>query len=244
MYNLKEGAIIVADSHFSLKKQQFLKFLEYINLLENKPSQLIFLGDNFDLLIGQIEEHKYKYHSIIKLINRLSNEIEIIYFEGNHDYNIANLFPNLDVIPIQKQPLLFKDGNLNFLFSHGDCYGNKSYQIFTKIIRNSMVVRLISLFNINYYFVKKIEDKLEQKFICKKFDLKEVAKKRILLFNNMFNTIFGKIDFVVEGHFHQSGKYKFDESKTIYVATPSLHCSSEIVIYENQNFTKKKFYDI
>jgi UDP-2,3-diacylglucosamine hydrolase len=249
MYNLKDGAIFVADSHFAQDKQQFLEFLEYIDALETKPVQMIFLGDNFDLLVGQIKEHKYKYHYILKLINDLSKEIEIIYFEGNHDFNLKVFFPNIDVIPIQKQPLLFQDDSSNFIFSHGDCYGSASYDIFAKIIRSSIVVRVLSLFDFSYFFIKKIEDKLSKKSICGKWDLSQVAKKRVKLFNEMFNPIFGKIDFVVEGHFHQSGKYKFDtdntkDTATTYIATPSLHCSSEVVIYENKSFIKKKFYDI
>ena len=244
-YQLKNGAIFVADSHYSPKKTIFLEFLEYIESLENKPSQMIFLGDNFDLLVGQVKEHKYKYHKIIKLINELSIDIEIIYFEGNHDFNISNLFPNIKVFPIQKQPLLLKDNNINILASHGDCYSNKSYMFYSKIIRNDFVGRLLTLFNLNFFLINKIEEKLEKKSICGKWDLTKVAKSRIEIFNKMFNPIFGKIDFLIEGHFHQSGKYRFQEiPETTYIATPSLYCTKDIVVYENNSFIKKKFYDI
>ncbi|EAH5875068.1 UDP-2,3-diacylglucosamine diphosphatase, partial [Campylobacter coli] len=47
------------------------------------------MGDIFDLLIGEISATHEFAKPYIKLLEELALKMEIIYLEGNHDFNLA-----------------------------------------------------------------------------------------------------------------------------------------------------------
>jgi len=98
-YEIKDGAIFVADVHFNPNRDEFLKFLYEIKNGNLQTPQLFLMGDIFDFLAGEIEYFKIQNREVIELINQLSTTTQIFYFEGNHDYNLSKLFPNAKVFP-------------------------------------------------------------------------------------------------------------------------------------------------
>ena len=86
--NLKKRAIFVADSHFSEVNVEFLSLLEKIKNEEIKTPQLFLMGDMFDFISGESRYFIKLNQKLIDIINELSKKIEIIYLEGNHDYNL------------------------------------------------------------------------------------------------------------------------------------------------------------
>ena len=220
---LKDGAIFISDSHYNDERVILEEILMAINTNKIQTTQLFLMGDMFDFLSEDISYFKNKNEPIIELINNLSNNIEIIYFEGNHDFNLSELFQDIYVIPRENQPLKIKENNKYFALSHGDIFTPKGYNIYTNIIRSSFVLNLLNLFDINSWLSKKIEKDLKSKDICKKqknFD--NFIEKRIDLYDT---------DIVIEGHFHQgliSDKY---------INLPSLCCSKEYMIYKDGTFS-------
>ena len=91
--------LIVSDLHFGKSLSFFeegnmippydldetIKNLNHV-VLKYKPSKLVFLGDNFH------DNHTVKNlsHLYLKKLNLLLNDIETIWIEGNHDYNLKN----------------------------------------------------------------------------------------------------------------------------------------------------------
>jgi len=52
-HKLQKGAILLADAHYpNHKKEEFVSFLEEIKTKKLFASQLILMGDIFDLLVG------------------------------------------------------------------------------------------------------------------------------------------------------------------------------------------------
>jgi len=115
-----------------------LKFLN--DLLNNPPSQLFLLGDIFDFILIDSKNIICKYEEYIRLINSLSKDIDIYYFEGNHDFGLKNIFPKVSVFDIKSQPIEFKYRDKSVLLSHGDNYSNFSYTIFTKLLRSKITL--------------------------------------------------------------------------------------------------------
>ena len=109
--SIKQGSIFVADSHYNQKNRQFLLFLKKLENKEIKTTQLFLMGDMIDFISGESKYFIKRNSEILELLNKLSNEIEIIYLEGNHDYNLKNLFPNINVIKRENQPVLGKLNN-------------------------------------------------------------------------------------------------------------------------------------
>ncbi len=233
MNEIKEGALFISDAHDNAKRKGFYQFLKEIQTSKTKPPQLFFMGDMFDLLVGEIEHTVKQYQETINLINELSYEIEIIYFEGNHDFNLKKLFPQVKVIPITKQPKLFIFKNNIISLCHGDIYEDEHYLRYTKIIRNHTLLNLLNLFNksFNNFISKKILLKQEQKYICKKQSFFYSFIKQKL---QKYDIGDSKINFVCEGHHHQNEEFVFGSLR--YKNFSSFACDKS---YYQISFTDK-----
>lgn len=227
--NIKNDSIFVADAHYNEKNGEFLIFLEKLKNEEIKTTQLFLMGDMFDFITGECLYFIKRNQKLVDIINRLSSKIEIIYLEGNHDYNLQNLFPNVLVIPRDMQPFNAMYEGKNVQLCHGDKFTPKSYDIYCKVIRNKPLLKFLNLLDFNNYISKKIYYTLMKKNICTNFvHFKQLVEKRIQNFN---------AGIVIEGHFHQ-GKEFFLHNKH-YVNIPSLCCSKEYMVL-NKKFIKHK----
>ncbi len=106
---IKEGAIFIADAHENVNRNGFLKFLRAIDSGEIKePPQIFLLGDMFDFLTGEGEYTREFYAEHLSLINKISQKVEIFYFEGNHDFRLSNLFNKTREIWDEREMLRYK----------------------------------------------------------------------------------------------------------------------------------------
>ena len=224
--SIKQDSIFVADSHYNQKNKQFLFFLKQIENKKIKTTQLFLMGDMIDFISGESKYFIMQNSAVIKLLNKLSNEIEIIYLEGNHDYNLKNLFPSIRVIKRENQPLYAKLNNKTVSISHGDNFINWKYDLYCKIIRNNIFLRFMNIIDINFFISKKIENALLKKNICHKIkDFNKLVEKRLENYST---------DIVIEGHYHQGETFYIKEKK--YINIPSLCCQEKYVIIKNLDF--------
>ncbi len=227
---IKENSVFVADSHFNDKNPQLLSFLNLIVENKVKPSQLFLMGDIFDFIS---EESKYfikKNIKIINLINKISKDIEIIYLEGNHDYNLKTLFPRVLVIKREQQPIYLEYKNNKIAISHGDIFTPWHYDLYCKIIRNKPLLLFLNSIDFFCFISKAIENSLLKKTICNEMkDFDTFAKKRLACYKD--------VNIVIEGHFHQ-GK-QFFQNNRLYVNIPSLCCNKEYMIFDGEFKGKK-----
>ena len=215
--SIRDDAIFVADAHFNEKNREFLTFLKKVESKEVVTSQLFLMGDIFDFISG---ESKYfiKQNSVaINLLNKLSTQIEIIYLEGNHDYNLKSVFSNIQVIKRENQPLLAKYKDKTASLAHGDNFINWKYDTYCKFIRNTIFLRFMNFIDINFFISKKIENALVKKNICHRMkNFEEIVSKRVKNYNT---------DIVIEGHYHQGNSYFIDDK--YYLNIPSLCCQKK-----------------
>lgn len=227
--NLQENAIFIADSHYNLKNTQFSSFLLKIESKEIETSQLILMGDNFDFLSGESKYFIRQNKSVIELLNKLSKSIEIVYLEGNHDYNLQKLFPNIKVIKRENQPLFGKYKDKTIALSHGDNFINWQYDLYCSIIRNPILLKFLNIIDFNNFISRKIEASLLGKNICHKIEnFKSLVTKRV---NNY------KTDIIIEGHYHQGSSFKIENKE--YINIPSLCCDDKYMILNNYQFIGK-----
>jgi UDP-2,3-diacylglucosamine hydrolase len=165
--SIKQGAIFVADSHFNEKNQEFLTLLEKIEKKEIETTQIFLMGDMIDFISSESRYFVKQNIEIIELLNKLSTTIEIIYLEGNHDYNLKSLFPNINVIKRENQPLFAKLGEKTVSLSHGDNFINWKYDLYCNFIRNTIFLRVMNFIDINFFISKKIEDALVKKIMIR-----------------------------------------------------------------------------
>ena len=224
--NIKQGATFVADSHFNQKNRELLTFLKKIENKEIITSQLFLMGDMIDFISGESRYFIKQNIDVINLLNKLSQSLEIIYLEGNHDYNLKTIFPNINVIKRENQPLLAKLEEKSVAISHGDNFINWKYDLYCKFIRNTIFLKFMNFIDINFFISKKIEGALVKKNICHKMkNFEEIVSKRL----NNYNS-----DIVIEGHYHQGDIYHFDNKE--YINIPTLCCQKEYIVIKNFEF--------
>ena len=214
---LKDSAIFIADSHYSLKNEDLYYLLLKIKNNKIKTTQIFLVGDIFHLLLD-FKFLKTYNKKVIDLINELSITKEIYYFEGNHDFCLEGIF-NKNVKIIKE---LNRDG---ICINHGDIYINdKFYKIYVKIIRNKFVMNLVNVITLNFlnnWIFKKL---LNKNIRCDELkDFQKLALKKIDLYNDC--------NLIIEGHYHQNKFYKN------YLNLPSLYCQKAFLSYKNGNFT-------
>ncbi|WP_122893311.1 UDP-2,3-diacylglucosamine diphosphatase [Arcobacter peruensis] len=224
--NLQDNAIFVADSHYNLKNKEFLVFLKGLDSKKIECSQLILMGDNFDFLSGESKYFIKQNEVLIQLLNKLSLNIKIFYLEGNHDYNLQKLFPRIQVLKREEQPLLGKYKDKTLALSHGDNFINWQYDLYCSVIRNPILLKFLNMIDFGNFISKKIDSSLLGKNICHKMkDFNLLVEKRI---NNY------KSDIIIEGHYHQGSTFEFEDKK--YINIPSLCCDKKYMKIINNEF--------
>ena len=223
---IQEGAIFIADSHYPHHGDAFFEMLAKLDRGEIETSQLFLMGDNFDLLFGHNDYIQQFSHDAIVLLQIISKKIEIHYFEGNHDFCLENIFPDIQVYSREQQPVEFRLNNQRVAMSHGDKYVTGfCYNLYTKLLRNKITLTLLR--PIQKLLINYSMRKLPQKNICTPFTHFEKRVSAILEHYKAF-------DLVIEGHFHQSkiiGKY---------ISLPSQACQNKVAVVKEGEMVFKK----
>ena len=220
---LQEGAFVIADAHYSYKRPQLLQLIKEIHSQKLQTPQLILMGDIFDALFGGVAYTQTTNEEIVRLIDEISKKIEVIYLEGNHDFNLKNIFKSARVVPIKEQPIACVFEDKKVYLSHGDFDGGRGYEIYTSIIRNSGVLFCLKTIDnlIGHKILKKLDAYLEKKDDCNEFsNFSEYTKRRL---EGKF-----KCDFFVEGHFHQNKTFKIDNFE--YTNLAAFACNQRYFI--------------
>jgi UDP-2,3-diacylglucosamine hydrolase len=219
-HKLKEKALLIADAHYPHFGSEFTLILEAIKLKKIEVSQLILVGDIFDLLFGCGEYIKSFSKDAIKLLNEISNELEVIYLEGNHDFYLKPLFPNIKIYPRALQPIKLELAQKRGMISHGDKFKTSFfYEVYSFLIRHKVILKILKI--AEKFVIDKNIEHLKSKNICKKFKGFETRVQEILSFYPK------NLDFVIEGHYHQGVKIKN------YISLPSLACQKEVGVVKD-----------
>lgn len=217
---LREGAIVVADAHCAPWRTPFLDFLKALDSGHILAPQLILMGDLFDLLFGPIPATRRLNREAIDILDRLSQRIEIIYLEGNHDFLLGDVFPHIRVFRREEQPWIARYEGKRIAFAHGDRFMGKGYELYTRIIRNGAVLALLRTLDTigGGFIVRFLERAMQRKHHCKTIErFEELIESRAGHYSHE------GIDWLVEGHFHQNRT--FDASHFHYVNVGAFACN-------------------
>ena len=212
---IKEGALFVADAHYPHHGDEFLRLLRALDSGELTAPQLFLMGDIFDLLFGCGEYIVSFSREAVEILQRISQRMEIHYFEGNHDFCLGRLFPQMTVYPRGKQPVAMRLGESKVMLSHGDRYDvGLGYELYSFLLRQCRAMYLLLPWE------KRLIDPqvraLRKKKICR--DFKGFGRK----VDRILSHYPPEVEWVIEGHFHQ-GKILGR-----YVSLPSLACQKEL----------------
>lgn len=241
-FQILEGACIVSDAHYSYLRPELLQLIQKIHTKKLAVSQLILMGDISDALFGGVAYTYEQNSELMELINAISQEIEVIYFEGNHDFNIEKLFPHCRVVPLKQQPLECSFKEQKIFLAHGDFDGEALYLLYTSLIRSRLLVAILTLFDslCDHCILQKLDAYLSKKDDCREFvNFKEyIAKRQLQKYGG---------DVFIEGHYHQNCSFSFEDYN--YINLPAFACNQRYFIVKSnkykelvmeENFLKEK----
>jgi UDP-2,3-diacylglucosamine hydrolase len=228
---LREGAYIISDAHYSLQRPELLDLIKDIYTKKLQPSQLILMGDIFDALFGSIEYTYETNQEMIQLIDTIAKDIEVIYLEGNHDFNLKVVFENVMIFPLAQQPLQLSYNHKKIYLAHGDFDGKMGYKIYTSLIRNPFILFLLKYIDIalNHLIINKIEAHLDKKDDC----------VELSWFENFIKNRFAKrfeCDYFIEGHFHQNKSLRLNSFT--YINLAAFACNQRYFIVKSMQDKK------
>jgi len=223
---IKEGAFVIADAHYSYLRPELLDLIKDIHSKKLLPTQLIFMGDIFDALFGEVEyTHEINAH-MIELINDIAESIEVIYLEGNHDFNLKDVFVKAKVFTIQNQPIICTYEDKTVCLAHGDFNGDFFYRLYVSLIRNPSLLRILNSIDnsIDHYILKKLDNYLNKKDDCNEFtNFREYIEKRL--------SDRVTCDYFIEGHFHQNRYLEFENFR--YINLGAFACNQRYFIVKS-----------
>ncbi len=214
--SIKEGALFIADAHYPNHSKEFLDLLYALEEGKIKTPQLFLMGDIFDLLFAWCGDYILSFSiEAIESLQRLSNSLEIHYFEGNHDFRLKRLFKNIHIYPREEQAIFMKYNNKKIALSHGDRYEvGFGYNFYSYLLRRSPLMCLLKPWE--HKVIDYQMKQLSSKDICHKYKGFEKKIKKIL--SHYPNSV----DLVIEGHFHQGKIFEH------YISLPSFACEKRV----------------
>ena len=236
---IKEGAIFIADSHENENRENFWCFLCALKSDEIKTPQLFLMGDMFDFLASECEFFVKFYERYVRAIDELGEKMEIYYFEGNHDFNLAPLFKNVKAYPIGAQPVKFaSECGQSLLIAHGDIFLPFVAKYALRFLRVKIFLKVMNFFDkfLNFRLSKRILNKLKRKILDYKIpNFKNLAEAKMRRYNAFYEA-----DVIIEGHYHQGEQYTIGKQKYINISSFACEQSYFVVEYDqNIKFARK-----
>ena len=187
------------------------------------------MGDVFDLLFGGIALSYRRNKEVIKIINAISDKIQVLYLEGNHDFILKRYFPNIQVVPLQSQPLHVRYKNSDILLAHGDFGSELKYRIYTSIVRSPALLSFLALLDLLSFhsIIHWLDGYLAKKDDCREIlDFESLVKKR-LQENKLL-----EYDALIEGHYHQNRSFSFENFE--YINLGAFACSERFFVVKSE----------
>ena len=236
---VKSSAIFIADSHENENRENFWHFLCALKSGEIKTPQLFLMGDMFDFLASECEFFVKFYERYVRAIDELGEKMEIYYFEGNHDFNLAPLFKNVKAYPIGAQPVKFaSECGQSLLIAHGDIFLPFVAKYALRFLRVKIFLKVMNFFDkfLNFRLSKRILNKLKRKILDYKIpNFKNLAEAKMRRYNAFYEA-----DVIIEGHYHQGEQYTIGKQKYINISSFACEQSYFVVEYDqNIKFARK-----
>ncbi len=214
---LEKGAVFVGDVHYHPKLRE--EFLEFVDRIETP--QLFLMGDIFDLLVGGVDSTLEQNGHLVTALRELSRKTPCFYLEGNHDFLLKEIFPDMRVVSRFEQPLVLKSQNRKIALSHGDIFIGGLYRFYIESLNTPWVIKALNRLDPFFGIAQKIQRYNKEKNLCKRIENFEIlAKKRLDMID---------ADIVIEGHYHQRCICDFGQKR--YINLPAFACAREYLLF-------------
>lgn len=197
--------IFIADAHLkSPDNKKYQALCSFLSENSNEISELYIMGDLFDFWIGfPSADLSSLYRQIISIFEDLSKKgCSILYFEGNHDFHLGDVFENRLKAKIYTKAAVLTIQNKKIYLCHGDQLNKKDYgyRLLRFMLKNRLTKLSVNFFptSLAYNIRKRLQKTSKKSYSAKKakFNYESIirAKAETLAKNG--------IDGMIIGHFH------------------------------------------
>ncbi len=246
MLEISNDAIFIADSHTQNGRDSLILGLE--KLLHSPPSQIFLMGDISNILVGNLKSSLQSNQRLISAIDSLTPKAQIIYFEGNHDFNLEHIMPSVIKIPRKNQPQFATFGDKTALIAHGDIFLDKKYEIYIKNLSAKTTAKILNAldcatFGRLYGFIEKKVQSKKIRLLRDEDAIQTLIQRRIQSYENYILRENLRVDLVIEGHFHLGKIIKNNTPDSTnqnfsYIALPSFFDEGKVFRISDCAFTR------
>jgi UDP-2,3-diacylglucosamine hydrolase len=219
--------IILSDLHlWGPEDPLYRALLHFIDSKLESGDKFFIVGDLFDLFIGNKAVFIERYYELISRLRALGERnVEVFYFEGNHDFHLEDIFEDCAHVRIYGDTLHYEWDNRKLHFCHGDRINWKDlgYQAFRLLTRNLITQCLIEA--APGALIDRIGRTMSK--ASRGYHM-EPNDKTVRLFRNYAcERIADGYDFVIMGHSHYMDDMRFrvgsHEGQYVNVGYPRKH---------------------
>jgi UDP-2,3-diacylglucosamine hydrolase len=242
---------LISDLHIKHSCDESTKILKSFFAEDNVHNSdiVVFLGDIFDLMLGDHKEYYSKYNYFFSSVAEFLNlGKKVIYFEGNHDLHLDKLFQsyftansiNQENFQLVKDEYIIQTSSKKILLMHGDQLDKSlSYKVWKKFLGSNMAKYLASnilsyngLTQIGSWSSRKSSSLKKRNFNHEIFKDKYRAAAIDIL------NLRSDINIIVCGHTHIKDHYEVETKQYFNIGYPVR--DREYVLIENDelNFIK------
>jgi UDP-2,3-diacylglucosamine hydrolase len=142
--------VFIADAHLRTETDENYRFLlEFLAGLPGNTDTLFIMGDLFEFWIGGYREVPFThYFPVLEQLRQLRDKgVEIVYFEGNHDFHMGPFFVETLKARVFRGPAAFDLDGKQVYLCHGDqiITADYSYRLLRFLFHNRLTRAIIPL---------------------------------------------------------------------------------------------------
>lgn len=211
-------AWFVSDIHIKSdsepRAQQLIQFLKSLGF-ERQATHLFFLGDIFDIWVGNSDFFINRYEKVLTAIIDLKKRgVEVHYFEGNHDVYVSGFWEKYGVTT-HEQGALVRLASWNLYLDHGDYINpdDTTYLKWLQIMRSNpmrfLATTLPGIFwgKLGEYASRKSRQASRRK----RLDLEDFLREKLRTYAKIMGQKID-FDFLITGHIHIQDDYTFTKA--------------------------------
>ena len=196
--------IFLADAHLKAPTDDnYLQLLRFIHDLEGKIDTLYIMGDLFDFWLGFPSHPFRQFDAVLDALERLvAGGCRLVYFEGNHDFHLGDVFAKRLRAEIHAGPAIETVQGKRLYLCHGDQINknDRYYRLLRFILRSRMVAASIDCFPPSWAL--KVKSRLQRSSQASYQIKRERWNYREILLEFSRHLQKQGCDGLVAGHFH------------------------------------------
>lgn len=209
-------AWFLSDLHLkNINERNSITLLRFLRSLLDDPqtTHLYFLGDIFDLWVGDSDVFQAKFQALVDVIVELKRKgVEIVYFEGNHDVQVKSFWEDKFEIPVFNEARIFRLGDFEVRLEHGDYINpdDKAYLRYLELIRHPKMKTLADVVPGKFWdevgsFASRLSRK---KSSSVRRDTTDEMRQKIRTFAQE-KAKSSDFDYIITGHMHVRDEFEF-----------------------------------